>query len=84
MNRPIKLIRRKLAKKQLKQYFFGIPVSFDAKKIFWNFWDPSQEKIILEKHWGIGWDLNFHALLKKINILSKTKVFINFKTLLRS
>ena len=51
--------------------FLGMPVSWDRERMFWNVWNPQESRILLPKYFGIGWDINFHALLKKAKLIRK-------------
>ena len=43
---------------------------WDSKNAFKGLWDKSDDRIFLPKYFGIGWTLNFHALLKSAGVLS--------------
>lgn len=44
--------------------FFGMPVQWDLKNAFKDIWNPEEKRIFPPKRFGIGWGINFHALLK--------------------
>ncbi len=48
---------------------FGIPVNWDFKNWHKGIWNVDDDKIIQPKRVGIGWTINFHALLKRTKIL---------------
>lgn len=49
--------------------FLGIPMRWERKKILRNLWNETDDRIFPPKYFGIGWDLNFHALLKKSGVI---------------
>lgn len=51
--------------------FLGMPMNWDRKNIFKNYWNPSEDRIFPPKSFGVGWDINFYALLKECGILKK-------------
>lgn len=53
--------------------WFGLPMRWDRKNIFKNFWNPDDDRIFPPKYYGIGWDLNVHALLKFLGLIKKKK-----------
>lgn len=44
-------------------------MNWDWKNWYKNFWDAKNDEVFPPKRVGIGWDINFHALLRKIRIL---------------
>lgn len=50
--------------------FFGMPMRWDRKNIFKNIWNKDDDRVFAPKHFGIGWSLNFRALLKALGLLS--------------
>ena len=56
--------------KDVKEWM-GMPMRWDRKKMFKNLWNKEDDRIFPPKYFGIGWDLNFHALLKKLNTKEK-------------
>lgn len=53
--------------------YMGMPMRWDSKKMFSNFWNPEDDRVFPPKHFGIGWDINFHALLKKTRLVKDSK-----------
>lgn len=51
----------------------GMPMRWDHKKIFKNLWNSEDDRILPPKYFGIGWDLNLHALLKKTGLIKGRK-----------
>lgn len=51
----------------------GMPMRWNAKAVFRNFWNKNDDRLFPPKQFGIGWDLNLHALLRKLGILAKPK-----------
>jgi len=49
----------------------GMPVEWDSKKPFKNLWNRNSDQILLPKGFGVGWTINFHAVLKKIGLIKK-------------
>lgn len=58
-------------KKKGQKTFLGMPIKWDRKNMFKNWWNKESDKIILPKNFGIGWDINFHALSKKMGLVKK-------------
>lgn len=54
---------------QSTKTFLGLPMRWEREKMFKNIWNQSEDRIFPPKYFGIGWDLNFHALLKKTKIV---------------
>lgn len=52
-----------------KEKFLGMPMRWERQKMFKNIWNKSDDRIFPQKYFGIGWDLNFHALLKKTGFI---------------
>ena len=38
------------------------------------YWNPDNSRIFTPEAWGIGWAINFHALLEKVRIISESYV----------
>ncbi|MGZ3698621.1 MAG: DUF5808 domain-containing protein [Bdellovibrionota bacterium] len=53
--------------------FLGMPMRWDSKNLFTNLWNPKDERILPPKYFGIGWDLNFHALFRRMRLVSAAK-----------
>ena len=52
--------------------FLGMPMRWDVKNAFKGLWDKTDDRIFPPKHLGIGWTLNFHALLKSTGVIEST------------
>ncbi len=53
--------------------FLGMPMRWDRKNMFKNIWNPEDERVFPPKYFGIGWSLNFHALLRKIGLVKTSQ-----------
>jgi hypothetical protein len=63
-------------RESLKKTFLGMPMRWERDKIFKNLWNKTDDRVFPPKYFGIGWDLNLHALLKKTHLVKsadKTK-----------
>ena len=51
--------------------FLGMPMNweFDLRKMARNYWNPEDERIFPPKVFGIGWDVNGHALLRRLGVV---------------
>lgn len=49
--------------------FCGLPMSWDIHRPLANLWNKETDKIILPKKFGIGWTINFHALLRQLGLI---------------
>ncbi len=47
----------------------GMPVRWEREKIFKNLWNADDDRVFPPKYFGIGWDLNFHAVFKKTGLI---------------
>ncbi len=56
---------------QQPQSFFGIPMNWEwnVPKMLRNYWNPEDDRVFPPKVFGIGWDLNGHALLRQFGVL---------------
>ena len=56
---------------QQQQSFFGIPVNWEwnVPKMLRNYWNPEDDRVFPPKVFGIGWDVNGHALLRMFGVL---------------
>jgi hypothetical protein len=54
-----------------EQKFLGMPMSWEwnPAKMVRNYWNPEDERIFPPKVFGIGWDVNGHALLRRLGVL---------------
>jgi uncharacterized membrane protein len=46
-----------------------MPVNWEWRNFNKGVWNPEDERLFPPKRVGIGWTINFHALLKKIGII---------------
>ena len=56
---------------QEQQTFLGMPMNWewDMPRMLRNYWNPEDERIFPPKVFGIGWDLNGHALLRRLAVI---------------
>lgn len=54
-----------MKKNEPKKKFLGMPVQWDWRNVGADIWNPDDDRVFPPKRFGIGWSLNFHALLKK-------------------
>lgn len=56
---------------QKQQTFFGMPMNweFDLRKMARNCWNPEDDRVFPPRVFGIGWDLNGHALLRRLGLI---------------
>jgi Family of unknown function (DUF5808) len=56
---------------QPQQSFLGIPMNWEwnVPKMLHNYWNADDDRIFLPKVFGIGWDVNGHALLRRIGLM---------------
>ncbi len=53
--------------------FLGMTMRWDRKNAFKNLWNKEDDRVFPPKYFGIGLDINLHALLKKTGILTRIK-----------
>ena len=53
--------------------FWGMPMRWEAKKMFRNLWNPEDDRVFPPKYFGVGWDLNLWALGKKAGLVKDSK-----------
>lgn len=51
----------------------GMPMRWESKNMLKNLWNPEDDRVFPPKYFGIGWDLNFHALFKKSGLVKNSK-----------
>ena len=51
--------------------FLGMPMNWDHTKIFKNVWNLDDDRLFPPKTFGIGWTINFNALLRKTGLIKK-------------
>lgn len=49
--------------------FAGMPVNWDWKNWHKGMWNPEDDTLFPPKRVGIGWTVNFHAVLKKAKLV---------------
>ena len=52
-------------------YDFRIPTIERFKESYWN---PYERRILTPEVFGVGWAINFHALLENVGIINRTDV----------
>lgn len=50
--------------------FLGMPMNWEPKMIFKTVWNKDDDRLFPPKSFGIGWTVNFHAVCKKIGVVS--------------
>jgi hypothetical protein len=57
---------------ETQQHFLGMPMNWEWNpgKMLRNYWNPDDERIFPPKVFGIGWDVNGHALLRRFGLTS--------------
>ena len=67
-------MKQKNVKKENEQKeFLGMPMNWDSKNMFKNLWNKDDDRLFPPKSFGIGWTINFHAVLRKAGILETKK-----------
>jgi len=56
---------------QQPQTFLGMPMNWewDVRKMARNYWNPDDDRVFPPKVFGVGWDLNGHALLRRLGVM---------------
>ena len=49
--------------------FWGMPMRWEAWNMLKNLWNPEDERVFPPKYFGVGWDLNLHAVGKKVGLV---------------
>jgi uncharacterized membrane protein len=49
----------------------GVPYRWNWRKAFADVWNPAEPRVFPPKQFGIGWGLNFHALLERLGLGKK-------------
>jgi hypothetical protein len=62
-------------KQQRQDTFFGVPMSWEwnVPKMLRNYWNSDDQRIFPPKVFGIGWDMNGHALLRRLGVIPPPK-----------
>lgn len=50
--------------------FLGMPMQWNAKMIFKTVWNKEDDRLFPPKAFGIGWTINFHAVGRKVGLIS--------------
>lgn len=58
-------------KKMEKKTFLGMPMNLDRKGILKTLWNPETDVLFPPKSFGVGWTVNFHAMLRKVGLIKK-------------
>ncbi len=60
---------------QRPQTFLGMPMNWEwnVAKMVRNLWNPDDERIFPPKVFGIGWDVNGHAVLRRLGVIPPPK-----------
>jgi hypothetical protein len=51
----------------------GMPVKFDSMRAFNNFWNPEDARVFPPTNFGVGWDVNFHAIAVQLGLARRRK-----------
>ena len=51
--------------------FLGMPMRWEARNMFRNLWNPEDDRVFPPKYFGIGWDINLHALAKRAGVIDR-------------
>jgi uncharacterized membrane protein len=63
-----------MSKKQApRKEIFGMPMNWEWKSIGKNMWNADSKELFPPKNFGIGWTINFHALLRAMGVIKKEK-----------
>jgi hypothetical protein len=56
---------------QAPRTFLGMPMNWewDPQRILRNMWNPEDERVFPPKVFGIGWDVNGHALMRRFGLM---------------
>lgn len=62
-------------KQQRQDTFLGVPMSWEwnVPKMLRNYWNPADARVFPPKVFGIGWDMNGHALLRRLGVIPPPK-----------
>ena len=61
-----------MANQKPKKTFLGMPMTWDRKNPFKNLWNADSDELFPPKSFGIGWTVNFHAVLRKAGVLDSS------------
>ncbi len=51
----------------------GLPMRWDINNALKNYWNPDDPRLFPEKYFGIGWDVNFYTLTKRLGVIQSNK-----------
>ena len=60
---------KKQSPEQPENTFLGMPMQWDANKIFKTIWNKEDDRLFPPKAFGIGWTINLYAVGKKMGLL---------------
>lgn len=62
-------------KQQRPQTFLGMPMNWEwnVQKMVRNLWNPDDDRVFPPKVFGIGWDVNGHAVLRRLGVIPPPK-----------
>jgi len=58
-----------MKKKKSRKKSLAKPVQWNSQRQFRNLWNPKDSFVFRPESFGIGWGINFHALLRKLKVL---------------
>ena len=58
-------------KQESQKKFLGMLMSWDRKNMFKKLWNAESDELFPPKSFGIGWTVNFHALLRAAGVIKK-------------
>lgn len=61
--------------------FMGLPMRWDRKNALKNLWNTEDDRVFPSKHFGIGWSINLHALLKSTGVVKSANKGRDLNTL---
>jgi hypothetical protein len=58
-----------------RQTFLGMPMNWEWNigKMLRNTWNPEDDRLFPPKVFGVGWDVNGHALLRRLRVIPRDK-----------
>ncbi len=65
------LMEEEKKKNNKNKEWMGMPMSWNIKNVPKTLWNPNDDNIFPPKSFGIGWSVNFHALLRAMGFLKK-------------
>lgn len=49
--------------------FLGLPMRWELQNVLKNLWNEDEPRIFPPRYFGIGWDLNLYALVKRLGFV---------------